>query len=66
MCICCVSFRSAVSHGKASGAHNGIAFITKQQKPQQCGNKSETVKAKQLHMPTKALHVSFVAFQTFM
>ena len=33
-----MSFRSAVGHGEASGAHNGIALITTQQEPQQCGN----------------------------
>ena len=35
MCMC-MSFRSAVGHGEASSAHNGVALITEQQKPQQC------------------------------
>ena len=35
MCIC-MSFRSAVGHGEASGVHNGVALITEQQEPQQC------------------------------
>ena len=35
MCIC-MSFRSAVDHGDASGAHNGVTLITEQQEPQQC------------------------------
>ena len=76
MCIC-MSFRSAVGHGEASGAHNGVTLITEQQEPQQCEEQdtivpvdlrhlpneedscpSETVRAKQLDTPTKAL--SFV------
>ena len=35
MCIC-MSFRSAVGNGEASGAHNGVMLITEQQEPQQC------------------------------
>ena len=31
-----MSFRSAVGHGEASGAHNGVTLITEQQEPQQC------------------------------
>ena len=35
--ITCMSFRSAVGHGKALGAHNGVTLITEQLEPQlQC------------------------------
>ena len=45
---------SAVGHGEASGAQNGVPLITEQQEPQQCEEQDTIVPVDLRHLKTHA------------
>ena len=51
-CIC-ISFRSAVGHGEASGVHNGVTLITEQQEPHQSEEHDTIIPVDLRHLPNE-------------